>query len=49
MFIRLDILFVVSMIFVDVEENFKFVKFIIDFIIEWYGVKKYLYSLMIFG
>lgn len=48
-FPRLDISFVVSTTAVDADDNFKLIKSTIESIIEQYGVKKHLYSMVVFG
>lgn len=48
-FPRLDISFVVSTTTVDADDNLKLIKSTIESIIEQYGVKKHLYSMVVFG
>lgn len=48
-FPRLDISFVVSTTAVDRGDNFKLIKSTMESIIEQYGVKKHLYSMVVFG
>lgn len=48
-FPRLDISFVVSTTAVDSDGNFKLIKSTMESIIEHYGVKKHLYSMVVFG
>ena len=48
-FTRLDISFVVSTTAVDSGDNFQLIKSTMESIIEQYGVKKHLYSMVVFG
>ena len=48
-FPRLDISFVVSTTAVDSSDNFKLIKSTMESIIEQYGIKKHLYSMVVFG
>ena len=48
-FPRLDISFVVSTTAVDSGDNFKLIKSTMESIIKQYGVKKHLYSMVVFG
>lgn len=48
-FLEIDFCFVISVIVVDVNNIFKFMKDIVDDIVENYGMGKICYSVILFG